>query len=276
MLEGMFKTLLTTGQTAANQIAGASQKMQAGADILAKAEYERGEAAEKTGEELVAQEVKYGTARADAARDMEQNKLEIEQQAAEERAAILQEHQDAEAEIREKYQDATRKDAERFQREQERAAEDHQDTLLDAASRLNAPAILAEQRRYTKEEKRRKEDFETSQKERDREYRKELQAEQQAFQKRQQQAAANERRELSRLQQQYNQRSATDAANRAEIARIAGGRSAPAGIGRRNSSCSSYSVFTARISIRQENYTIRSPNSTPGNNRRRRPWQRRG
>lgn len=192
-----------------------------GAEILAKAEYDRQQVTMEGERAIAESESKYQDDRRSATRDFEQQRADIESKAAEARTAVLQEHQDTLAGIHQKYRDDTIRDERKFRRDQERDAQDHRDTLLEAAASLDAPAVLAEQKRFTKDQKRKGEDFRDSQRERKKEYRQQLKDENDAFRQRQEQAKANERRDLQRLQQQYNTRlQQLDSAHRTEIQRI--------------------------------------------------------
>lgn len=96
-----------------------------------------------------------------------------------------------------------------YLRERARAEEDHADNLLDAAARLDGFAVLAEQKRFEKQEKRATQDFDFAQKRRDEQQKDELDAQEKAFDDRIAQAQKSydewEKTERDHLQRRLDQ-----------------------------------------------------------------------
>jgi hypothetical protein len=108
-----------------------------------------------------------------------------------------------------------------FQRDQRRAQQDHRDAMLDAAGKLDAIALLDEQRNFTKDQQRAKEDFKEEQSQRDREFKDKLKQEDQAFKKSMQQAERAYRDREVQLRNHLNrQLSDLRSAQTQEMARI--------------------------------------------------------
>lgn len=120
------------------------------------------------------------------------------------------------------YHRETLRAQEDYQRERVRRLEDHRASIQEAALRLDASAILAEQRRYAQEERRAKEDFEVDAARRAEQYRERQQQDEDAFRER----LAGERealdKQLRQLERSYEDQTRTqrEAFNRQQAERV--------------------------------------------------------
>lgn len=163
----------------------------AGAELIAKAEIKRAEIARETAESILNIQRETDAKRAKLITDNAANLSDLTAKFGSDRSKLEQEHHADIAELANDFQADSLRDLQDFQRERERAEEDHRDTLLDAAGRLDAIAILNERRSFSKETRRADEDFKTEQERREKEFKEKLKQSDLAFKQEQQQLARN-------------------------------------------------------------------------------------
>lgn len=190
-------------EKAANAIAETMQKIKQGAMLEAKYEADR---------EAIVREMNDKIAEIEAARLRQRQEAEEEYRAAErERFAEHQKRLDElairrderMADLRRQYERDELKRQADHQKTMRRAAEDHNLAVLNAAARLDASAVLAEQQRYEKEKRRAEEDFREEQKQRTGQLEERLKQEQEAYEKSRKQTEAAFREQERRQRQQF-------------------------------------------------------------------------
>jgi hypothetical protein len=194
-----------------------------GAKLIADAEGKRLDVARETAQKIVDVEAQTATKRADLIASTGRKLSDLQSDFAQEQADAERDYRDTIAEITRDFQADSAQDLEDFQRDQSRAMEDHRDNMLDAAGRLDAVAILDEQRNFAKEQKRAGEDFKTEQKRRQKEFKTRLKDEENAFKKERQQAVRNYRERERDLRDSLNRQLADlNTAHNREIAELRG------------------------------------------------------
>ncbi|GIV82096.1 MAG: hypothetical protein KatS3mg051_1450 [Anaerolineae bacterium] len=195
MRSGVQGALQTVAQTA--------QRLRSGAEIIARADYEaeqiRAEAAaereraeQQHQQRLMALHEQYATQRAEAERRYREQVVELERGL-----------EESLSRLRADYLRDEQRRAEDFQRDRERAERQHRTSLLDAAARLDASAVLQEQRRYAEEERQAREEFEVETRRRAEELQLREEQEREAFRDRLEQAQRAYNEQLRREREQY-------------------------------------------------------------------------
>jgi len=180
--------LLETGADALAGVGIPYEAIEKGAQAIADAEAERIKAVEDAEQQILDVQKETAEKRADLIANTERAIADLQAAYAQERADAERDYQETVAAITRDYRDDALKDLQDFQRDERRRLEDHRDAMLDAAGRLDAVALLNEQRNFEKEDKRAKEDFKIEQARRKKEFQQRLKEEEAAFKKEQQQA----------------------------------------------------------------------------------------
>lgn len=176
----------------------------AGATLIAKAEQQRADVIAESEQSILDVQRDTAQKRADAIAKTESDIADLASDYAKQRADIERDRLEKIADLTGNYQKDSLRDLEDFNREQTRATEDHREAMLDAAGRLDAIALLDEQRSFTKDQKRADEDFKTEQKRRDEEFKAQLKQADDAAKREQQQALANYRQRETDLRNSLN------------------------------------------------------------------------
>ncbi|MHC4301329.1 MAG: coiled-coil domain-containing protein [Planctomycetota bacterium] len=159
-----------------------------GAAVIAKAEQQRLDVIEEAAREIAEVERETANKRTEITAKTERDISDLAKDFTQKRIDDETEHQERIASLTDEFNRDNQRALEDFQRDQRRAQEDHRDSLLDAAGRLDAVAILNEQRGFSQSQKRAKEDFKTEQKQRKEDFKIRLRDENDAFKRERQQA----------------------------------------------------------------------------------------
>jgi hypothetical protein len=199
------------------------EDIEKGAQAIADAEAARAKVIMDTEQSIVDVTAKGEAERADLITSTEREIADLQSDFAQDAADAERDYRDTIGEITRDFQQDSVQDLQDFQRDQRRAEEDHRDNLLDAAGRLDAVGILNEQRKFEKDQKRAKEDFDTEQKRRVKEFKIRLKDEEKAFKRERQQAERSYRERERDLRDSLNRQLADSrTAQNREIANLRG------------------------------------------------------
>lgn len=202
-------------------VADISQKLQAGAGVIAKYEYQAGQIEKEAAQEREQIEARHYARLADLQEQSQQRQAEAYQRYQDSIVEMEKGLEESLGKMRADYQRDEMRREQDFRRDRERAERQHKTSLLEAASRLDATAVLQEQRRYAEEERQAQEDFQLETQRRKEDLQLREQQERESLKKRLEQAqkAYDEqlRREREQLQRSIAQQ---NAAYRAELQQL--------------------------------------------------------
>jgi len=184
--------------------AEAVRKIQAGALLEAKYEADREAVIKDTGERIAAAEAKHLAQREQAIAEYRSAVNEREAQHTARLDELAAARDERTADLRRQFERDELKRRNDHQRAMARAEEDHNDAVISAAARLDATAVLAEQRRYEKEKSRAEEDFKAEQEQRADQLDERLKQEQDAYDKGVKQAEDAYREQERRQKTQFD------------------------------------------------------------------------
>lgn len=151
-------------------------------------------------EKQIAREAEdFSRQRARAQTKFEQSIVEVMRDSAEKRAEFQEDYEDDVADARAKSNEKLAKLQVDYDRDRERAERSHRNTLLDAASRLDAVAVFQEQRRFAEEKRTRDEDFRDRKKEEQDNLDEQLRERREAFDEQLEEARRNDAKRIADL-----------------------------------------------------------------------------
>jgi hypothetical protein len=211
----------TSAQTVVETVAQVAQRLRSGAEALARYDAEVAQTRAEAAADLRETERTYQERRLDLVTRFEQDRLERERAYQQQLADLESEYQTRRAEARAEFERDEQRRAEDYYRERKRREEDHRASLLDAAARLDASAVLQEQRQFQKDQKRAEEEYRLETKRRREEFALRERQEAEAFRRRRELAERAYREQERRQYEQYRrQLQQLDAAHRAELERL--------------------------------------------------------
>ncbi len=222
-----IEAVRSSAQQALQTIAQMAQRFQSGAEIIAKSDWQAGQIRAEAAAEREKAEQKHQerlTALGDQFRERRQ---EAERAYQQQIVQMTAEFDLARTERRAEYEREEIRRTEDFQRERARRERQHRESLLDAASRLDARSILEQQRQFAREQREAKDDFDLETQRRKAEFSLRERQEKDAFKRRLDQAEAafreQERRERAQYQRSIAQQ---NAAFQAELRQLSAALSA--------------------------------------------------
>lgn len=193
--ESVQGVLQTVGQTA--------QRLQRGAEIIARYDQQAEQLQRDAAVERERIERQHQEKLSSLAEQHSERRVEIEREFAQRTAELERELEQSLAKMRSDYLREEQRRVEDFNRERARAERQHRVSILEAAARLDASAVLQEQRRYAEEERQAKEDFAVETQRRREELALREQQERESFQARLRQAQQAYNEQLRRENEQY-------------------------------------------------------------------------
>lgn len=208
-------------QSAIKSVADIAQRLQKGAEIIAKADQRELEIRAEFAAEREKIERQHNEKIRSLQEQSEQRQREFYERYVEQVAAAEEDLKKSLSKLQEDYNREELRRAEDFRRDQERAERQHKQNVLEAAARLDATAVWQEQQRYEEERRQAEEDFRIETQRRKEELQIQINQERAAFQERIAQARKayeqqlrDEREQLQRSIAQQN------AAYRAELQQL--------------------------------------------------------
>ena len=216
-----IEAMRTGAQQALQTVAQMAQRLQSGAEIIAKSDWQAGQIRAEAAAEREKAEQKHQE-RLDALGDQFRERREEAERAYQQQIGQMTAEFDlARTERRAEYEREETRRIEDFQRERERRERQHRESLLDAASRLDARSILEQQRQFAREEREAQDDFNLETRRRKEEFDLREQQEKDAFKRRLDQAEAAFREQERREREQYRRSIAQqNAAFQAELRQL--------------------------------------------------------
>jgi hypothetical protein len=172
----------------AEQQEATNQTLMAGALAISEFDQAVTEAEQGLADQIAQRESAFMEQRAKLITDSNDRMADIRAQGQQELVDLEAEHVQTMNELRADFQDEEGKRQRDFARDQLLDQEDHRDRLADAASRMDAIAILEEQRSFARDQRRAQEDFDAETQERREEHRQAMADERRDFQARRRQA----------------------------------------------------------------------------------------
>lgn len=216
-----IEAMRSSAQQALQTIAQTAQRFQSGAEIIAKSDYQADQIRAEAAAEREKAEQKHQE-HLDALGDQfRERREETERTYQQQIGQMTAEFDLARTERRAEYEHEETRRIEDFQRERVRRERQHRESLLDAASRLDARSILEQQRQFAREERDAQEDFDLETGRRKEEFNLREQQEKDAFKRRLDQAEAAFREQEQREREQYRRSIAQqNAAFQAELRQL--------------------------------------------------------